>query len=96
MWPDSGNVGYEIVKHQSSRRIFIKLPLELYHKICEECKAYLNAPWPAGGMSSTLRRIGRLSGWEHINLIGDHTWQASGKAKEGQLQAATSFAAPNE
>jgi hypothetical protein len=45
-------------------------------------------------MSSTLRRIGRLSGWKHINLTGDYTWQASGKAKEGQLQAATTFRSP--
>jgi hypothetical protein len=72
MWSDSGNVGCEIiVKHQSLRHISIKSPLVLYHKMREEGKACLNVPWPAGGMSSTLRRIGRLSGWEHIKLTGD-------------------------
>jgi len=42
----------------------------------------------SGGMSSTLRRIGRLSGWKHINLTSDYT----GRLQE--IQAAITLRRP--
>jgi TnpA family transposase len=35
-------------------------------------------------------------GWEHINLTGDYTWQASGRLRKGSFRPLRLFAASNE
>ena len=30
-------------------------------------------------------------GWEHINLTGDHTWQASGRLRKGSFRPPTAL-----
>jgi hypothetical protein len=37
-----------------------------------------------------------LIGWEHINLTGDYTWQASGRLWKGSFRPLRPFAASNE
>ena len=35
-------------------------------------------------------------GWEHINLTGDYTWQATGRLRMGGFRPLRPFAASNE
>ena len=35
-------------------------------------------------------------GWEHVNLTGDYTWQASGRLRKGSFRPLMPFTASNE
>jgi hypothetical protein len=35
-------------------------------------------------------------GWEHVNLTGDYTWQASGRIRKGSFRPLRPFVASNE
>ena len=35
-------------------------------------------------------------GWEHVNLTGDYTWQASGRLRKGSFRPLRPFTASNE
>jgi hypothetical protein len=35
-------------------------------------------------------------GWEHVNLTGDYTWQATGRLRKGAFRPLRPFAASNE
>jgi Tn3 transposase DDE domain len=35
-------------------------------------------------------------GWEHINLTGDYTWQATGRLRKGKFRPLRPFADSNE
>ena len=35
-------------------------------------------------------------GWEHVNLTGDYTWQATGRLRRGASRSLRPFAASNE